>query len=447
MGFTTGILMLTGLVVQHFLAKYLTIEEYGIYALMFSWIGLLSVFSLNSFNTIVTKATAQNYSSFFRTASKFCFLFSLLGSIALLIIGFFFESERVDLFILLAIFFPFYGGINFADAYFIGSFQFNKFSAYMISSRCLIAASQVFSVCYLQEVFWLLFFTLLVTSLINVILTSLICKSIENEKDKKKEKELIRYGIQLAGINLFISIANRIQYVLLAALAGTAVLSIYAVAQIIPDKTKGLIKSFTNPLSMYLASQKKEESIYITSRLILPLILFGMVICLTIFLLLPYVIHLIFGQKYYHAVLYSIILLTPIIFAPLNAMFGSIIIYHGYKKFYTILTIGSHILQIILFVFLIPQFQIWGVVLSVVSVSIISTLFNLIWFYRIPKPRIGNTILTMQKDIEIKGFKTIYFNGRLNAENFFKLIVTKSFNNEENYPLWVKITKICFFLR
>lgn len=182
MSFTTGILMLIGLITQHFLAKYLTINEYGTFALMLSWIGLVSVFSLNSFNTIVTKASAQNYPRFFKTANKICFLFSLIGSIVLIIIGSFFEVERLNLFILLAIFFPFYGGINLTESYFLGSSKFNKYSIYMIISQCIIAGLQIFSVVFFRGVFWLLFFTLLSTSMINLIMTLLIYKQIQQEK-------------------------------------------------------------------------------------------------------------------------------------------------------------------------------------------------------------------------------------------------------------------------
>ncbi|MDD4354002.1 MAG: oligosaccharide flippase family protein [Candidatus Nanoarchaeia archaeon] len=439
MGFTTGVLMLIGLVVQHFLAKYLTLDEYGVYVLMFSWIGLLSVFSLNSFNTIVTKASAQNYPRFFKTASKVCFLFSLLSSIALLIIGFFFEPERLNLFIVLAIFFPFYGGINLADSYFIGASKFNKYSIYMITSQCIIAGLQILSVVFLHGIFWLLFFTLLGTSVINLVMTFFIYRGIKQEKDYKKEQELTKYGIQLTGVGIFSSIASRIQYVLLASLAGTATLAIYAVAQLIPEKIKGLIKGVLNPPSMHLASQKKEESIYLMRKLILPLLLFGIGVGLLVSLFLPIIINLVFGQKYHEAIIYSLVLLVPVIFIPINAMFSSIIIYHDYKRFYTKITIITNILQIILFIVLIPLFQIWGVILAIVGLAVINTLLNLVWFYRLPIYPNKKTILTMRKGLKVKGYETIYFDEKLNGENILKVIGADYLFCKEKYPIWTRI--------
>lgn len=439
MGFTTGVLMLIGLVVQHFLAKYLTIDEYGLYALMFSWIALLGVFSLNSFNTIVTKASAQDYPRFFKIASKICFLFSTLGSVVLLIIGFFFEPERLNLFIILAIFFPFYGGINLADSYFIGSSKFNKYSVYMITSQCIIAGLQILSVIFLKGVFWILFFTLLGTSVINLVMTFFIYKNIQQNKDEKKEKELTKYGIELTGLSIFTSIASRIQYVLLAALAGTATLAIYAVAQLIPEKIKGLIKGMLNPPSVWLASQEKEKSVNIMRKIVPLFLLLGLIGTILLSLILPIVINLVFGQKYHEAILYSLVLLVPIIFIPLNAMFGSIIIYHNYKKFYTKLTLLTNIIQIILFIILIPIFKIWGVIISIVGLAIITTILNLVWFYKIPRHPIKKKIITMQKNLEINGYETIYFDGKLCDKNIFKVIEADYLSLNEKYPLWTRI--------
>ncbi|MBS3172961.1 oligosaccharide flippase family protein [Candidatus Woesearchaeota archaeon] len=441
MGFTSGTLMLIGLVIQYFLAKYLSIDEYGMYILMFSWISVLSVFSLNSFNTTVIKASAQSYPRFFKTATKICFLFSLLGSIILLIVGFFFETQNMNLFILIAIFFPFYGGINLAESYLIGSSKFNKYSVYVIVSQIIVAVIQILSVVFLQGIFWLLFFTLLGTSIINIIMTFSIYTIIRQRKNVRKEKKLVKYGIGLTWPSIFSSIASRIQYILLAALADTSILAIYAVAQLIPEKIKGLIKSSINPLSIYLASKTKKESIYLMQRLILPLLMLGVLGYLMILIILPIGIKLVFGQKYQEAIFYSLVLSLPVIVIPLDALFISIVIYHGYKEYYTKLTLLTNIIQIVLFIILIPYFKIWGVIFSIVGLVVIVTFVNLIWFYRLPKYNVEKTILTMQRDLNIKGYKTLYFDGKFTGENILKVISADSIN-EEHHPYWVRISRI-----
>lgn len=173
-------------------------------------------------------------------------------------------------------------------------------------------------------------------------------------------------------------------------------------------------------------------------KLILPLLILGILVYLIISLLLPTVINLIFGQKYQESIIYSMVLLIPIIFIPINAMFSSIVIYHGYKRFYTKLTLLTNIIQIILFIILIPLFKIWGVIISVIGIMIVTTLLNFIWFYHLPKRATKKTILTMQKGLKIRGYKVIYFNGKLREKNILKVIQSESLN-KENYPLWVKI--------
>ena len=439
MGFTTGILMIIGLVVQHILAKYLTLNEYGIYALMFSWIGLLSVFSLNSFNTIVTKASAQNYPRFFKTASKICFLFSLLGSIALLVIGFFFEVERLNLFILLAIFFPFYGGINFADSYLIGSSKFNKYSVYMITSQCIIAGLQIISVVFLQGVFWLLFFTLLGTSMINLVMTFFIYKNIKQEKDDKKDKELTKYGIELTGIGIFSSIASRIQYIILAALAGTATLAIYAVSQIIPERIKGLIKGILSPFSIYLASNDKERSIKIVRKATFILLLFSLSIILLTAIILPVIIKIIFGLKYEESIIYSLILLLALVSIPLDIGPGSIMVYQGFKKFYAKITLLTNLIKIIGFIIFIPLFKIYGIIITIVLASLSTTIINLIWFYKLPKPQIKKSLLILDKKFESDKYENIIIKPKINGQNIINIIESDYLSKAETYPLWIRI--------
>jgi len=439
MGFTTGVLMLIGLVVQHFLAKYLTIDEYGIYALMFSWIALLSIFSLNSFNTIVTKAAAQKYPRFFKTASKICFLFSLIGSIVFLIIGFYFQPDLKSFFIIIAIFFPFYGGINLAEAFFIGSAKFEKWSLFVIISQIIIGIAQILSVYLFKDVSMLLFYTLLSTSLINLIITLYLFSKIKQETDKKKDKELTKYGIELTFITLIGSISTRVQYIILATLTNASTLAIYAVAQIIPERIKTVFKSSLNPLSIHLASINKEESIKILKKSLLLLILIGIIINISIALLLPPTILLIFGQKYVSSIIYSLALSSLIFLIPFNALFDSIVIYHGYKKFYAKLTIFLNVTQIILFFLLIPKFQIWGIIFSMLSLNFIATIIHLIWMFKIPKLKNKKTMLVFYKKNVLKGYRSVLIKSKVTGDNIIRIIEADYLSSKEKYPIWIKI--------
>ena len=439
MMFTTGIVMIIGLISQYFLAHYLTVDQYGQFALMISWIGLLSFFSLNSFNTVVTKAAAQGYPRFFKTASIICLLVSLLGSIILIIIGFYFQPSQKGLFILLAIFFPFYGGINLADSFFIGSREFTKYSWYMIISQGIITASQAFSVYFFHDVDYLLFSTLLFTSLVNIVMTLGIVYKIRQEYDKIKEKELIRYGFDYSLIQLIGTVSSRIQYILLGTLAGPTTLAIYAVAQMFPERLKTLFKSSLNPLSMHLAANNKEESVRLLRKTVPFFFLLGLVVTIVLILLLPTVVYIVFGQKYNDSIIYSVLLLLPTLLIPLNAMFASILVYHGYKKAFTYITISSNILQLLLFVLLIPSFQIWGIIITTFAINLLVTLFDIIWFYRLPQPKNKEIFLFPPGETHPLEKNQRRVSAQINEKSIFSVLESDYLLSEKKYPLWVRI--------
>lgn len=104
---TSGVLMIIGFVSQFFLARYLSKDQYGEFQLMMSWVVLMSFFSLSGFSHATLKSTAKGYNFFFKSSSLKCFFSSLIGSLILLLIGFFLQPSRVNLFILLSIFFLF----------------------------------------------------------------------------------------------------------------------------------------------------------------------------------------------------------------------------------------------------------------------------------------------------------------------------------------------------
>ncbi|MDP2947886.1 MAG: polysaccharide biosynthesis C-terminal domain-containing protein, partial [Nanoarchaeota archaeon] len=182
-----------------------------------------------------------------------------------------------------------------------------------------------------------------------------------------------------------------------------------------------------------------EKSLKIMRKIIPLLILIGLIGTFLIALILPIAINLVFGQKYQESVFYSLMLLISIVFIPLNGVFSSIIIYHGYKKFYLILTFFINIIQIILFLILIPIFRIWGIIFSIVSLSILTTLLNLIWFYRLPEKNYEKKVLSRDRKRKIKGYGVMSFDGKFNGDNILKIFESDFFNRGEDYPYWSKI--------
>lgn len=439
--------MIFGIGTQYFLARYLTQGQYGEFQLMLSWMTLLGFFALNSFNTIVTKSAAQKYEYYFKTANKICFSLSILGSLGLLIIGFFFETNYLTMFILMAIFFPFYSGINLSNDYLIGLSKFEKYFWINVITQFLSATTQIIAVVIFKNTLILLVTLLATISIINFTLTTYFYRKIEQKRDKNKDKENTKYGIRLALLSIVGSISSRIQYIILAAMTSPATLAIYAVAQILPTKIRNIFKGSLNPFSIFLASNKKEKSIKIVKKSIILLLLFGLIVAGISILLLPIAINLIFGQKYLDSIYYSIALTAIIFIVPLNSVLGSLIIYHGYKKFYTKVSLIASGLQIILFILLIPIFHIWGIIMAVILHQIIVTTINTIWFIKLPKSKDANIYLCKnENEINKHKMQINKITNKINGENIIK-IIESDYLIKDTYPLWVRIIAFLSFTK
>lgn len=433
--------MLIGIVSQYFLAHYLTKNDYGEFQLILSWITVLSFFSLNSFNTVVLKSSAQSYPVFFRKASLLCFLFSLIGSVILFIIGYFYESEKMQLFLIAAVFFPFYSGINLSQRYFTGKKKYKNYAFLTAGTQITVTALQVAALVLTSSLKTTLYLTLLSTSLINLIVTLYIAKKLKDEKkDLNKEKDLIKYGIYLNLINIIPTVAQKIQFIILNAFTTPAILAIYAAAQLFPSKIKSLFKSLIIPFLVYLAEKDKYKNIKIVKNAILILLLYGIISTIIILIFLPLLINVIFGNSYNESIPYSMLLLVELLFMPVNSTIGSIIIYQGYKKIYAKITTSRSVLIILLYLIFIPFWGIYGIIIPVILISFATFLMNLIWLYKLPKATMQKSLLILSnKKIIDENIEILRIPNKIEGKNIIKIIEADYFSRKEKYPIWVKI--------
>jgi len=440
-------LMLIGLMAQYFLSHYLSQNEYGEFQLILSWIVVVGFFSLNSFNSVVLKASTQKYSVFFRKASIICFLGSFLGSFTLIIIGLYFETEIKHIFLISAIFFPFYSGINLSQNYFTGNKEYKKFAFLNTITQVVVTASQIFILLYLPSTTNILITTLLITSLINISATIYIINKVKTEKiDANKEKELSKYGIYLTFISLIPSLAQRIQFIILNSYTTPAVLAIYAAAQLFPSKIIELLKSILIPFAVHIVSREKEYSIRITKKATLLLFLIGIISSVLCAILLPFLIKLIFGNQYNDSIFYSVILLSDVLFLPINSVISSVIVFQGFKKINTTITTIRSLISIVLYFILIPLFDIYGIIITVIFVSIVTLVTNTIWLFRLPSKKNVQLILCLKDSkLDDEKFKILKISNNIDGINIIKTIETDYLIKGEKYPWWVyPVAKLSF---
>lgn len=443
--FSSGVLIIIGAVAQFFLARWLTIEQYGEWSLLTSWLVLAGFFSLNSFSNIVYKASAQKYSYFFKTANKICFSTSLIGSLFLLIVGLGWQSEFWRLYILMAISLPFYSGINLSGSYYLGSAQFKKYSIFTIVSQLIITFFQIVVVFISKDVTNLVLSSIISTAVINLVITGYIYWRVEGQRNNQMEEELTRYGFSLTFISLIGTVAAKIQYIILASLSTPSAVAIYAVAQMLPDKIKNLLKSLLNPFSTYLASISRDRTIKIIRQSIKFFSLIGIIFALLGVLSLPLLIKIIFSTKYVGSIFYSQILLFPAVLVPFEGLIGSLMVYHDYKKFNYQLTTYGGLLRILLYLIFIPLFQVEGIIVAFLLSSLIIFIYEVKWFYGLEFHDDQRSILVLAgqeeniDDTLCQRFNIIFVNSKLTGDNIIKIFAADYFYGRSIFPRWMRI--------
>lgn len=397
MGATAVVVSVLGLLTQHFLACSFSKEDYGRFHLDLAWIALLGFFALNSFNTVVTKASAQGYPQFFNVAFKYCLGFSILGTIILISLNYYLEGPH---FLILAVFFPFYAGLNLSESYLIGKGRFNDYSLLAILSGALRLLSVVILLSSSLGLRAILIGYLAVTAVVNIITCSAIAwKHTGACRNPNTEEQLIRFGLLLTALGVVLSVASRLQYILLSIYSTPAALATYAAASILPEKGKEMLKNVCNPVSIHLASIARRDAVYAMKKLLYPALLAGIIWSGFLAAMCYFLIPLIFGKAYADAVNVAMMLSSVQFVAILNAFLGSVIVYHGYQKYYSALSIVGNIVQIVLFAALVPGYQIKGIVIAIGAVNVVMTLFSLVCFRKIHSsfPRLGERMVRIEE--------------------------------------------------
>lgn len=430
----TILVIILGLVSQVFLTRYFSVEDYGTYQLMWSWLQIFSFVALNSFNFVVVKAVAQKYPQFFKRANIFCFSSSLIGSAILLIVGFFFRPDLLQYFILLAIFFPFHSGINLSSAYFSGKSKFLQASIVNVSIQFFSSSLQIIILLIYKNVFIALLIALGSSALINIIATIYILLLTKQKSERKKNRELTLFGFQLSGMQLIPAIAGRVQYIILEAFTSTYLLSVYAVAQMFPTHITKLVQSSLAPVWVYLGSISPKEGHKILKKSIPIVFLASTFLTIIIGIFLPIAVKIIFGEKYIHSMYFSVLLLSVLLFLPYNTTVNNYLLYHNYKSVFLYFISGFSVLKIVLYFVTIPIYNINGIIISIIISRTVFTLVQIGWIIKNFEQQKTQTLLINkinENDLSITP--------KIEGVNILKVIQADYLISGEKYPFWVKI--------
>ena len=371
------IALLTMMAFGHFL----DVETYGIYTYIVTMAGLFGIFSLPGINTALFKSVAQKKEGTLFLAVKTKLKWSLIGSVVfLLIAGWYFLNQNSTLGLLFsagALFLPFISVFPIFSPFWQAKKKFDTYCKYELISDIFIAISLVAAIILTKNIIMIvLAYFLSHTVFYGIILK----KTLKRAAGQEEDETAISFGKNLTVMGAIAGVAEQIDKVIIWKFLGPVSLAIYSFAQMPVYKINSLLPIATLALPKLGEKNIKEIKAGIMKKFTK---LFLLTIPLSIFIVLtaPYLYKIIF-PRYVESVPYFQALAIIIFLSPFTLISASLISAMKKKELYLIQTVTPS-LKIILFLVLIPLFQIWGAIFSVLISQVLNGLLVLYFFRKI----------------------------------------------------------------
>lgn len=375
--------LVLGMASTYFLVRAVSKEDFGEYQFVLSIIGVLTLTSLFNLKSATMQAVARgNYGSY-RPALRLSFLSCFLGSAGLIGMAAwqYFQSHNTHLamaFAATSLIFPFtYGldqwkGIKAGEEKYKSTFFLEGGNAIVMNIAVILACLMVPGSYVLPIVCLLLF-----PALRNIFSTLHDLKVIP--KDSFEEADNVSYGLK-SSLYLGVSIAAKhLDKILLFAFLSPVALATYAVADRVAELIRGLVQDMAAILSARFARKTYDKQL---DRMMKVMCLgLDAVIILFAFTLMPYMIHLIFGEQYTDSIPYAQAMVCSVAignFAVLRFRFiRSKTDLGGFKS----VTLISSATRAIAAIILIPLYGLVGAVIAAFLFRIATTL-SVEWIIR-----------------------------------------------------------------
>jgi O-antigen/teichoic acid export membrane protein len=361
--------------------RYAGQEVYGTYTFILSMAVMFEIFSLPGVNTSLVKAIAQKKEGTLSLAIKEKLKFSLFASLlSLITAGWYFYSQNNVLaiaFLGVAILIPFQSVFSIFFYFWTGRKNFQKANKYALASAFLVALIVIPVITITNNPALIIIVLFASQSFFNGIF---LVKTLRQKKNKEIMPESISFGKNLTTINGIVSFTNQIDKIILWKFFGAIPLAIYSFAEFPIMKIQEMIP--ITYLALPKIGEKKTKEI---KQGILKKFkkLFFLFIPLTALLIIiaPYFYKLILPQ-YIESVPYFQVFALLLIFSPFLLLNASLVSEMKKKELYVIQTI-TPFSRIILFLILIPFFQVWGVIYSILISKAINGIIVLHFFKKI----------------------------------------------------------------
>ena len=329
-----------------------------------SIVAFLSIFSLPGMGEAVLQSEARGYCGTFRQTNKWQFSSSILGAIFLIVFACFSDlpSYSRGMLIAASILFPFSNGLAGWLNVELGN---GNFKGRSLNQSLVNLIGYSLAIIYIligqREFYWLIILINLPSSLSNTYNTIRCLTKIPSRA--KPEKQSIIYGLKISAWSTLNIIGNNIDKLLLAIFMSPSGLALFVLAERIPEILKKYIQSGRSVLLPTLAKKKYYTSSLHRKFLLISAALSCLILVFSV-LLLPFLFPLLFTSSYSEAIFYSQLLCGTLIIGQLAQTQVSFIKSRFDPSSTKNIVLISNLVKIISSALLIPQFSIYGAILS-----------------------------------------------------------------------------------
>jgi O-antigen/teichoic acid export membrane protein len=236
-------------------------------------------------------------------------------------------------------------------------------------------SSLIIAVLYSQNLIPIVTTYFIADSLFKFIIYKIILKRFPpNEVD---DPELISYGKKLSLVKIITTISNHLDKILLFYFLGPLQLAIYSFAIRPTNELKKFILNIVDISAPKISTNNLETLQKTMPRKIFGLVALLIPIIIALLIFYPFLYKTLF-PKYTESILYAQFFTLVIIFFPKNII-EQIFISHSKTKELSLIKQSTAIFKILMFVFMLPIFGIWGALSTILITELIS--FSVLYYY------------------------------------------------------------------
>jgi len=362
-------LLITGLIFGIILARSLSMNDMGYYQLILSYMAIGQILAIPGMNEIISKGVLRDYDPIYFAVLKRSLCTTIISALVIfLICGILYFQQKGSICLALLIVGTFLPVMGMEKH---GSFLKGK-RKFLLSRRIIFFTSIlnliiVGGTAYFTKSIISMFIALFITrvAVLTICLKIVTRLIIKKNIDNKLEGDLLKQGWQLSILNVFNLIVGQIDRIIIGVI-DPSLLAIYHIGCLLPRKIKDNVKTILVVPMTHWAKLSKKEHFYKIKKHGYKFFLLGTILTISIWILSPYIIPFFYGNNYYESVQISrlISLTLPCLF--IGTIILDMDIYHGDTSYYQKVVIITQISSLVLLCITIPQFGIYGVIISFV---------------------------------------------------------------------------------